>query len=68
MELTDDFEDDLESEDVSYVSIQNDLDNIASSGLAAVTERESDTDVLLDYCCQLDVETNAKEADVVNKL
>ena len=67
-----DFEDDLESEDVSYVSIQN---NIANSGPAAVTERESDTDVLLDYCCQLDVETNAKAlkinekvADVVNKL
>ena len=40
-----------------------------------MTERESDTDVLLDYCCQLDVETNAKApkinekvADVVNKL
>ena len=70
-----DFQDDLESEDVSYVSIQNDLNNIANSGPAAVTERESDTDVLLDYCCQLDVETNAKApkinekvADVVNKL
>ena len=70
-----DFEDDLESEDVSYASIQNDLDDIANSGPAAVTERESDTDVLLDYCCQLDVETNAKApkinekvADVVNKL
>ena len=67
-----DFEDDLESEDVSYVSINN---NIANSGPAAVTERESDTDVLLDYCCQLDVETNAKApkinekvAHVVNKL
>ena len=40
-----------------------------------MTELESDTDVLLDYCCQLDVETNAKApkiiekvADVVNKL
>ena len=28
----DEFEDDLESEDVSYVSIQNDLHNIASVG------------------------------------
>ena len=51
----DDFEDDLESEDVSYVSVQNDLDNSASSGPAAVPERESGTDVLLDYCFQLDV-------------
>ena len=65
----DDFEDDLESKDVY------DLDNIASSGPAAVTERESGMDVLLDYCCQLDVETDAKApkidekvADVVNKL
>lgn len=71
----DDFEDDLESEEVSYVSVQNDLDNIASSGPAAVTKRESGTDVLLDYCCQLDVETDAKApkidvkvADVINKL
>ena len=40
-----------------------------------MTERGPDTDVLLDYCCQLDVETDAKGpkinekvADVVNKL
>ena len=40
-----------------------------------MTERESDTDVLLDYSCQLDVEADAKApkinekvADVVNKL
>ena len=69
------FEIDLETEDISYVSVQNDLDNIVSSGPAAVTERESGTDVLLDYCCQLDMETDAKApkidekvADVVNKL
>ena len=29
-----------------------------------MTEGESDTDVLLDYCCQLDVETDAKASKI----